>query len=147
MIAGDPTGEDVIYGFHFTLTAADGSLSLPALTAFAIAGIILMALMAMVFRNIYLIIKTSRGETSFSKGATPFQPDNVRMLREIGILAIAMPVVELIMSVIFGLVFGPELEGTFNVEMSGIVMGLVILWLTQVFAYGVELQSESDGLI
>ena len=43
------------------------------------------ALMAMVFRNVYLIFKTAEGKTWFSKGATPFQPDIVRMVREIGI--------------------------------------------------------------
>lgn len=146
MIAGDPRGEDAIYGFHFTLTAADGSLSLPALTVFAIAGILLFALMAMVFRNIYLIIKTSRGETSFSQGATPFQPDNVRMLKEIGIFAIAVPIVGLIMSVVGRLAVGPEFAET-SVDLSWILVGLVILWLTQVFAYGAELQGDADGLI
>lgn len=147
MIAGDPTGEDVLYGFHFTLVGVDGvGLSLPALTVFAVAGVILLALMAMVFRNIYLIIKTSRGETKFSKGATPFQPDNIRMLKEIGIFSIAVPVVGVIMSIVGRLVVGPEFAET-SVDLSGLIMGLIILWLTQVFAYGAELQAESDGLI
>lgn len=146
MIAGDPSGEDVIYGFHFSLTNAAGEINMASLTVFAIAGVLLFALMAMVFRNIYLIIKTSRGETKFSKGATPFQPDVIRMLREIGIFSIAVPVVGFIMSIVGRLVVGPEFAET-SVDLSGFVMGLIVLWLTQVFAYGAKLESDADGLI
>lgn len=146
MIAGDPSGEDVIYGFHFSITNAAGEIDMASLTVFAVAGILLLALMAMVFRNIYLIIKTSRGETKFSKGVTPFQPDNIRMLKEIGVLSIAVPVVELIMSVVGRLVVGPEFAET-SVDLTGIVMGLVVLWLTHVFAYGAQLESDAEGLI
>lgn len=59
-----------------------------------IIGIIVCGLMAMVFRTIYLILKTTAGKTKFSNGTTPLQPDNIRMFREIGIFAIAIPIVE-----------------------------------------------------
>ena len=146
MIAGDPSGEDVIYGFRFSITNAAGEIDPASLTVFAVAGVILCALMAMVFRNIYLIIKTSRGETKFSRGATPFQPDNIRMLKEIGIFSIAVPVVGFVMSVVGRLVVGPEFAET-NVDLSGLVMGLIVLWLTHVFAYGAELEGDAEGLI
>ena len=68
------------------------------------------------------------------------------MLKEIGVLSIAVPVVGCIMSVIGRLVVGPEFAET-SVDLSGLVMGLVVLWLTQVFAYGAELESDSEGLI
>ena len=147
MIAGDATGEDVLYGFHFSLVGADGvSLSIPALTVFAIAGVILFALMAMVFRNVYLIIKTTEGQTWFSKGATPFQPDVIRMLREIGIFTIAVPVVGFIMSIVGRIVVGPEFAET-SVDLGSVFLGLLVLWLTQQFTYGAELESASEGLI
>ena len=66
-----------------------------------IGAVIILSLMAMVFRNLYLIIK--RSETG-----TPFQPDNIRMLREIGIFAIAIPIVGLIMSIVCRLVLGVD---------------------------------------
>lgn len=139
--------QNTIYGFQVSLASgADGELSMAALTVFAVTGILLMALMAMVFRNIYLIIKTSRGETKFSKGETPFQPDNIRMVREIGIFSIAVPVVGLVMSIIGRAVIGPEFA-EISVDLGGVVAGLIMLWLTNVFAYGAELQRESDGLI
>ena len=147
MIAGDPSGEDIIYGFHFTLTNAAGEINMASLTVLAVAGVILFALMAMLFRNVYLIIKTSRGETKFSQGVTPFQPAVIRMLKEVGILAIAVPIVGFIMSIVFGLVVDLEYTTSANLDMSGIFMGLIVLWLTQVFAYGAKLEGDAEGLI
>ncbi|MBO4831822.1 MAG: hypothetical protein J5569_05055 [Oscillospiraceae bacterium] len=146
MIFGDFTGTDSIYGFSFKLTDAAGQLDIRALTVLAIAGVILFALVAMIFRNIYLVVKTSEGKTKFSKGATPFQPEIVRMLRKIGIYAIAVPVVGFIMSVVGHFVVGPEFSES-SVDLTGIVFGLIVLWLTQVFTRGVELEQDADGLI
>lgn len=140
------SGPDTMYGFSFELVDATGMLNIPAVIVFAIAGIILFTLMAMVFRNVYLIIKTSEGNTWFSKGATPFQPEVTRMLREIGYFTIAVPMVGLIMSVIGTLVVGPEFAES-SVDVSYVFFGLLVLWLTQVFTRGEELQEEAEGLI
>lgn len=146
MIAGDPGGEDVIYGFHFTLTDASGELSIPSVVVFAIAGCILMALMAMVFRNVYLIIRTSEGETRFSQGERFFQPDITRMLRQIGYFTIAVPVVGLVMSVVARLVVGPDFAET-SVDFHFLILGLLVLWLTQAFTRGEQLERDAEGLI
>ena len=100
----------------------------------------------MIFRNVYLIFKTAEGETKFSQGKTPFQKDNIRMVREIGIFCIAIPVVELIVSVIARIVLPVGVVET-SVEMTGVFMGLVVLCLSQFFAYGMELQEDVDGLV
>ena len=47
---------------------------------------------AMIFRNIFLIFKTSEGKTKFAEGVTPFQRPVIRMVREIGIFCIGIPV-------------------------------------------------------
>ncbi len=146
LIAGDLGGEDVLYGFHFTLTNAAGELSIPAMAVFAFAGILILGLMAMVFRNVYLIIRTSEGETWFARGATPFQSDVVRMLREIGIFAVAVPIVELVMSIVGWIVVGPDFPET-SVDLRGFLMGLLVLWLTQAFTYGAQLEQDAEGLI
>lgn len=139
-------GSLTVGGFNLNVFAADGSVIMKAVTMIALAGILIMPLGAMICRNICLIFKTTAGTTSFSKGATPFQPDNVRMVREIGIFSIAIPVVELIISVIAQLVIGPEAyEGAVNI--NSFFFGLVILCLSQFFAYGVSLQEEVDGLL
>ena len=139
MIAGDPTGEDVVYGFHFTLTNASGAIDRASLTVFAVAGVILLGLMALVFRNVYRIIKTS-------EGGSPFRPDVIVMLRRIGYYAIAVPVVGLVMSIVGRLAVGPEFAET-SVDFGGVFMGLLVLWLTQAFTHGAKLEQDSEGLI
>lgn len=128
-----------IYGFEILLTDAAGEVNRKALLLLAICGLILFALMAMVFRNVYLIMKKS-------EGTTPFQKDNIRMLREIGIFAIAVPVVSFIMSVISRLVVGVDVTEA-SVDLSGLVMGVIVLSLTQFFAYGAQLEKDVDGLL
>lgn len=134
-----PEGAVPIYGFEVVLANDAGELNTKALLLFAISGTILCALVAMIFRNIYLIVKKS-------EDASPFQKDNIRMLREIGIFSIAIPVVGLIMSIITRLVLGVNATET-SVDMTGFVMGIIVLSLTQVFAYGAKLEKDVDGLL
>lgn len=128
-----------VYGFEVTAVTAQGEADLPALRLVLAVGALLYALMAMVFRNVYLILKSTEG------GASPFLPDNVRMVREIGIFFLAQPVVGLLGSWIGRLILGPEAE--ISVSLVGIVTGLVLLCLSQVFARGQALESDVDGLL
>lgn len=112
---------------------------------FFITVLIVSALMAMVFRNVHLSLKTAEGRTKFSRGETPFQPDIVRMVREIGIFLIAIPVVEFIMSIIGRIAIGPYAE--ISTSFNGVMIGLIVLCLAQFFAYGAQLQEDSDGLV
>ena len=107
---------------------------------------ITLALMAMCARNVHLIFKTSEGRTRFSKGKTPFQPDNIRMVREIGIFLIAIPVVQFIMSIVARICLGPDAVES-SLGLQNVFMGLVVLALSQYFAYGMQLQSDVDGLL
>lgn len=115
-----------------------------ALAGFAIPSIILCILMAMIFRNVYLIVKTTAGKTWFAKGKTPFQNDVVRMVREIGIFLISSTVIRLIASVVLRLLF-PETE--FSASAIEFVLGLLMLCLSQSFTYGEKLEKEVSGLI
>ena len=81
-----------------------------------------------------------------SKGATPFQHDITRMVREIGIFYISVPVIGLIMSVIARMVIGYE-TAEISMSLSGLISGILILCLSQVFSYGMELQKDVDGLL
>lgn len=127
------------YGFEITAAFSDGKIDMKAFLVFAIGAVIILALMAMVFRNLYLIIKKS-------EGTTPFQKENVRMLREIGIFTIAIPVIGFVMSVIARLAIGYEVAEISN-SMDGFIMGIIVLCLTQFFAHGVELENDVDGLL
>ena len=106
---------------------------------FGIGATIILTLMAMVFRNLSLIFKKS-------ENSTPFQKDNIRMMKEIGIFSIAVPVVGFVMSVITRIAVGAE-AAEISVSQSGIVMGIIVLCLTQFFVYGAELEKDVDGLL
>lgn len=144
MDVGD--GEFGISGYSIHILGANGQISAAAFIGAVIIGILVNSLMAMIFRNIYLIFKTSKGLTKFSKGATPFQSANIRMLREIGIFAVSIPVIEYIGDAIINVITGPSLIES-SVSFTGITFGLAFLCMSQFFAYGAELQKESDGLI
>ena len=128
-----------IYGFEINAVVTDGKVNMIAFLLFGIGAILILALMAMIFRNLNLIIKKS-------EGTTPFQADNVRMFREIGIFSIAVPVVGLIMSIITRLVLGADAAEVSN-SLEGLVIGIVVLCITQFFAHGIEIEKDVDGLV
>ncbi len=138
VVPGGTEAEAAVYGFELTLADEAGTPDLAALRLFLPVGAVLMALMAMVFRNVHLILK-------HAEAATPFQPDNVRMVREIGWFLMAVPVVGLVMSAAARLVLGEEIET--SVRLGGLLVGLVVLCLSQVFARGMALEADVDGLL
>ena len=133
-----------IYGFNID-EATGGNLTGGSMLVIFLTGLITCILMAMVFRNVYLIFRTAEGKTRFSKGATPFQPDIVRMVREIGIFCIAVPVVSFVMSIVLGIVSGNGVHAT--VELTSVFYGLIVLSLSRFFAYGQQLQEDTEGLV
>ncbi len=135
-----------VQGFSIVVTNPDGSLNNTAAIFFLVAGALSLELMAWVFRNVNLILRTTQGLTKFSQGSTPFQKDNVRMMREIGIFFFAITVVQFVLSSIAVLLIGPELAEV-SVDFGGIVIGILMLCLSQVFAQGMEMQNEMDGLV
>lgn len=134
------------YGFTLTVAGADGSVNLAAVALFTVGAISILSLMAMVFRNVYLIFRTAKGKTWFAKRDTPFQKDIVRMVREIGIFYLAVPIVSLLMSVVAVLVLGADAAEP-SVNFEGVVTGILLLCLSQVFAYGAQLERDVDGLL
>ena len=128
-----------VYGFEVNLPVANGNVDMTAFLIFGIGAVIILAVMAMVFRNLHLIFKKS-------ENATPFQKDNIRMMREIGIFSIAVPVIGFIMSVIIRLVTGVE-TAELSIDTAGIFMGIIVLCLTQFFVHGAQLEKDVDGLL
>ncbi len=128
-----------VYGFEVAILNAQNQINTTTLLLFSIAAVIIFSLMAMCFRNVYLIIKKSQN-------STPFQKDNIRMIRELGIFFIAMPVVGLLASGIIRLITGVDAAET-AVNLSGFAIGILFLCLTQFFAHGMELEEDVDGLV
>lgn len=128
-----------VYGFEVNAPVADGNTDMLTFMLFGIGAVIILAVMAMVFRNLYLIFKNS-------ENTTPFQKDNIRMMREIGIFSIAVPVIGLFMSFIVRLIIGVDAVEN-SMDMNGVFMGIVVLCLTQFFVHGAELEKDVDGLL
>lgn len=131
------------YGFEMNVLYSDGKINMTAILLFSICAVIILSLMAMVFRNVNLILKTTLGKTKFSKGQTPFQKDNTRMVREIGIFFISVPVISFVMSVISRAVLGID-NVEISVDFQNLIIGIIVLCLSQSFAYGNELQDQAD---
>ena len=128
-----------VYGFEVHAPVTNGNVDMATFFLFGIGAVIIMALMAMVFRNLCLIFKKS-------ENTTPFQKDNIRMMKEIGIFSIAVPVIGFVMSIVIRLVLGSE-AAEISVSQSGIIMGIIVLCLTQYFIHGAELENDVDGLL
>ena len=128
-----------VYGFRVTAPVVNGNVDMTTFFLFGIGAVIILALMAMVFRDLHLIFRKS-------ENTTPFQEDNIRMLKQIGIISIAVPLVGFIMSIITRLVIGAD-AAEISVSQSGIVMGIIVLCLTQYFIHGAKLENDVDGLL
>ena len=128
-----------VYGFEVEAADMAGHVDTRVLALFSAASVAILSLMAMVCRNLRLILKRS-------EGATPFQPDNIRMVREIGIFYISVPLIGLAVSNLARLMLGPDaLE--MSVDYGGLITGLVMLCLSQFLAHGMELERDLDGLM
>lgn len=128
-----------VYGFEVNAPVVNGSADMKTFLLFGIGAVIILLLMAMVFRNLYLIFKASEDSTPFRKG-------NVRRFKEIGIFSISVPVIGFIMSVIIRLVIGVDFA-EISINLGGIFMGIIVLCLTQFFVHGTKLEDEVDGLL
>lgn len=128
-----------VYGFEVNAPVVNGSADMKTFMLFGIGAVIILLLMSMVFRNLYLIFKSS-------EDTTPFRKDNIRRFREIGIFSISVPVVGFVMSVLIRLVTGVEFA-EISINTAGILMGIIVLCLTQFFIHGAELEKEVDGLL
>lgn len=91
----------------------------------------------MIHRMHGIIVETIEGR--------PFQPCTVKWMRQIGWCAIIMPLVSAVMSIVAMLI---RVDGIYaSLDLSGILNGILVLCLTHVFAYGLELQQDVDGLL
>lgn len=123
-----PGAELSTHGFSMVIAGEDGELLVPALVIFLLTGALVLGL------------------TKFSQGKTPFQKDNVRMLREMGFFLLAVLVVELVAEVAAVLALGPE-QVESSVGLNSFAVGILMLCLSQAFAQGVQIQRDVDGLV
>ena len=115
-----------VYGFEVDALVTNGDVDMTAFFLFGIGATIVLELMAMVFRNLYLIFKKMENTTVVSK-------DNTCLMKEIGIFSIAILVVECIMSIIIRFVVSTDIAEV-SISLGGIIMGVIVFCLTRYFA-------------
>ncbi len=109
----------------------------PILSAVGIAGLIILTLSALLFRNIYRLFRQTNS-------ASPFFEANVKLVKQIGFFAVAIPVCKCICNLVMGVIVE---NVSLGFELSELLFGLVILCLAQYFAYGASLEKDVDGLL
>ena len=128
-----------VYGFKMVLPVENGVIHPTALFLFGIGGVVILALMALIFRNLHRMIRNA-------EISAPFHKDNIRMLKEVGIFSIAVPVVGLITSMVSRLILGTD-SVEISVNLEGFCIGILVLSLTQFFIHGAELEEDVEGLL
>lgn len=129
--------------FRFT----DGLPEPVTRTKFVVQFILVLLLMAVGLVVLYQLRKIF----ATLAGETPFTGENVRRIRIIGIAVIAGALLNTIVHIMIGIylssivrVPGLELSVNLKVDLNGILLGVVVIILAEVFRYGACLQEEQD---
>lgn len=133
-----------IWGMTFApsnveLYAPGGEVNLAGLVICMVYGSVIAGLFALGFHNIHKVLSRSQEET-------PFRWDNVRLLRRSGFLFLGTIIVESVFGLI-ALIFTRYMSISIDMELNGVIIGILVLCLSQIFAQGVQMQEDIDGLV
>lgn len=137
----DYSSEVTLNSFQMQVTNPDGSINPSAFALFCLTMVATTCIGAMIFRNVHLIIKKATSKKAFE----PFSNDITKIVRRIGIFYI---IIFFIHS--FAVIAGKGILGenaSISLSFSNLMTGLVVICLSQVFAYGKDLQTDVDGLL
>lgn len=137
----DYSSEITLNSLQMEVTNSDGSINPSALAIFCTATFLTTCIGAVILRDVHLIIKRATSKEAFE----PFSNDITKMVRKIGILYIVIFFIDS-----FAVIAGrgvSEDNASISLSLSNIMTGLVIICLSQVFAYGKNLQTDVDGLL
>ncbi len=113
--------------------------SLVSILIVLVGGAAGFAVMAFLFRTLHKVLSTA------DEGVC-FRAENVARIERIGWLSILMPVIGFVTSVLVKIFGGPDAM-EISVDLTGVVMGILVLCLSQFFAHGVKLENDVDGLV
>lgn len=103
-----------------------------------LSGAVATSLAALMSHRMHgIIVETMAGR--------PFQSCTVKWMKQIGYCAVAGPLLGAVMSIVAMLLSVDGLHAT--LDLGNLLTGILVLCLTQVFAYGLELQKDVDELL
>ncbi len=124
-------------GLNMVVTSQTGfDAGLQALMA--VGSAVTSVLGALTFRRLGQVIE-------LCYGGTPFQKPVVDRVRQIGWLVVASPLVTVAVSLLSYALCWPGYS--FQIDVSGIIMGVIVLALSNIFAYGTKLEDDVEGLL
>ncbi len=136
------SGQDLVIGsYSLEMNTDTAALANQDLVLFLFACMLMMCMIAMIFRNLYLIFRRS-------ESGTPFDSDSIRMMGEIGIFSILIPVIGLLFNVILHILhFFDSGTAVMTVYMDGIILGIIVFFIAGFFVRGHQLEEDVEGLI
>ena len=84
--------------------------------------------------------------TNIKNNSTPFILDNVKLIKKISYVMIALIIIEPVSSLLFSLITGISNTGG-GLELISILEILIIFSMSYIFEYGYEIQKDSKGKI
>ncbi len=135
-------------GFDINALTQTGDINFFAVTMYFAGISAAFVLIALIFRNLDIILYIISGRHKTIQNTSPFQDEVVKRVKKIGILSIATPIWGFIVTTIIyivSLINGNPVD--VSVSIDGVIIGLVCLCLTQIFSYGANLEKEVDGLL
>ena len=105
-----------------------------------VSGLLTMLISVVESRNTRLILDSAIT-------GKPFVLSTVRSLRWIGYCVLVETLMGELVYFAYTYLCGYKTPVPYTISISGFVTGLLILCLAQAFAYGVQLQQDSDGLL
>ena len=109
----------------------------PVIVVLLVFCLVCSALLALLFRNVNQIFRTTNT-------ASPFDISNVKRIKQIGYIALSLPVCKIVANMVLGFI---SKDFTLGIEAGEILFGLIILCLAQYFAYGASLEKDVEGLL
>lgn len=126
----------------------EGPLDLPVVVMVGLTDAIIFALLALVFHEVAALCgELGRwGGAADSGDGTPFSPAAAIRLNRVGWYLIAAPAVAFVLAVICALL-GCSFSAGLWMSALMVMLGIIVLQLARVFAYGTALQQDVDGLL
>ncbi len=142
IICKDKIKYETVSGFKFKNIEMPRDNFLLVVCLCLVMAIIALTIAALIFRSINLIFKKTNTES-------PFSESNVKLIRRIGFLAILLPFLKIVTTLVVIVVF-PSITSEsmpFDVGVNEFIYGLIILCLSEYFAYGDSLEKDVNGLV
>lgn len=134
-----------IFGMNLTLDnmsvyATDSLATVPGMVIYLLFGCTQAAMLFLAFGKI-------RNVVEYSQAQPPFRWENVEKLRQAGLLFLGTVGLELVFALVSMILAFGVLSFHVNLSFDNIIIGIIILCVSEIFAQSVRMQEDADGLV